>query len=164
MVWGDTFFGSLHLLQDGLTQVWRCHLHDHNKVVKKRNTGCVGLTDIKVKNVNIDTKKNGAFLRRDVPLCAVIKLCLHYNHATQCAVALRLLRCSDATKELLHKYFSDGLTPAEAMHLNESTLSEDEDAASASMRAHWQWTKTQEPRPTGQGSCEPNKKDCLPPI
>lgn len=75
-------------------KVWRCHLHDHNKVVKKQNTGCVGLTDIKVKKVNIDTKKNDTFLRQDMPPFAVMKLCLQDNYASQSAAALRLLRCS----------------------------------------------------------------------
>ncbi|KAH6920601.1 hypothetical protein HPB50_028411 [Hyalomma asiaticum] len=111
-------------------KVWRCHLNDHNKVTKRRNTGCMAFIDIKVKKVNYNTKKNDAFLRRDPPLCAVMKLCLQHNHATESAAALRLQRCSDATKALFQSYFSDGLTPAEAIRLHESTLAVEEDAAS----------------------------------
>lgn len=90
----------------------------------------MAIIDIKVKKVNYQTKRNDAFLRRDTPLCAVMKVCLQHNHGTQSAAALRLLRCSDGTKELFHKYFADGLTPAEAIRLHESTLAVDEDAAS----------------------------------
>lgn len=111
-------------------KVWRCHLNDHNKVTKRRNTGCMAFIDIKVKKVNYNTKKNDAFLRRDPPLCAVMKLCLQHNHATESAAAPRLQRCSDATKALFQSYFSDGLTPAEAIRLHESTLAVEEDAAS----------------------------------
>lgn len=111
-------------------KVWRCHLHHHNKVGKKRNTSCMGMIDIKVKKVNYSTKRNDAYLRRDPPLCAVMKLHLQHNHPTESDAALRLLRCNDETKALFEEYFSAALTPAEAIRLHESTLSVEGGAAS----------------------------------
>ncbi|KAH9382620.1 hypothetical protein HPB48_023168 [Haemaphysalis longicornis] len=103
-------------------KTWRCHLHDHNKVTSNLTTKCPASIDIKVKKVNKDTRRNDAFLRRDPPLCAVMKISAQHNHPTESADALHLLRCNDDTKELFHGYFAQGMTPAAAMEFHESAL------------------------------------------
>lgn len=117
-------------------KVWRCHFAELNKVSNRRNTKCKAMIDIKVKKVNASTRKNDAFLRRDPPLCAVMKLKLQHNHPVESADALRLLRCSAETRALFHGYFAEGTSPAEAISLHESNLAVDEDAASLEQLAN----------------------------
>lgn len=112
------------------------------------------MIDIVIKKVTRATKKTDAFLRRDVPLAAVVKL--HpkkHNHSTECADALRRLRSTEETKDTFYKYFCDGITPAEAVRLHESKVTMQEDGwvllANASVNPpprrvyHWydEWRK-----------------------
>lgn len=68
------------------------------------------------------TKKNDAFLCREVPLQAVIKLVSQHNHSTESADALRMLRPSCETKAAFAQYFEEGLGPAEALRRHERNL------------------------------------------
>ncbi|XP_075524796.1 uncharacterized protein LOC142557087 [Dermacentor variabilis] len=99
-------------------KTWRCHLHGRKKV----STGCTAMIDVKIKKVNRNTKKNDKYLRWDPPLCAVVRLAQQHNHPVESADALRLLRCNDETRALFYGYFSEGLSPLEAMRLHEGLL------------------------------------------
>lgn len=79
--------------------------------------------DIKIKKVNKDTIKNDRqYLKRSVPLPAVITIKNAHNHPTENHEALKYLRPSAETIEQFIEYFSDGLGAAEAVRLHESKL------------------------------------------
>ncbi|KAM7294546.1 hypothetical protein ISCGN_024052 [Ixodes scapularis] len=103
-------------------KVWRCQHHKRNKVSDRRNAACMARLDVKLKKLTKDTRKNDAYLRRDVPLVAVIRIDSRHTHSTQSADALRLLRGTSTTKETFLRYFSDGMTVCEARRLHESKL------------------------------------------
>ncbi|XP_077544680.1 uncharacterized protein LOC144157796 [Haemaphysalis longicornis] len=103
-------------------KVWVCQHNERNKTSEKRSTRCPAKLDIKIKKVNRDTKKNDAFLCREVPLQAVIKLVSQHNHSTESADALRMLRPSCETKAGFVQYFEEGLGPAEALRRHERNL------------------------------------------
>lgn len=103
-------------------KVWVCQHNERNKTSEKRSTRCPAKLDIKIKKVNRDTKKNDAFLCREVPLQAVIKFVSEHNHSTESADALRMLRPSCETKAAFVQYFEEGRGPAEALRLHERNL------------------------------------------
>lgn len=72
-----------------------------------------------------DTKKHDPFLRKAVPLPAVIKVRDDHNHCTDCADGLCLLRSTPDTRALFYGYFDDGLSPAEAIALHQQKLEDD---------------------------------------
>lgn len=96
-------------------KILRCQLNGRNKTSTKRNTKCPATLDIKIKKLNEATKRNDKFLRRPVPLVAVIKLVKEHNHNTGSAEALKMLRTTPETREAFHAYFESGKTPAKAM-------------------------------------------------
>lgn len=104
-------------------KVFHCQLSGRNKTSSKRNNRCPATLDIKIKKVNEATKKNDKFLRRQVPLAAVIRLVGKHNHSTESAEALKMLRPSPETRETFHAYFESGMTPARAMAEHEKLLS-----------------------------------------
>ncbi|XP_065292052.1 uncharacterized protein [Dermacentor albipictus] len=104
-------------------KVWHCQHSKRNKTAAGRNTDCQARVDIKIKKVNKDTKKNDEFLRKAVPLPAVVKLRERHNHSTESADALRLLRASPETRSAFSEYFEEGMTPAEAIQHHEQLLS-----------------------------------------
>ncbi|CAN7981597.1 unnamed protein product, partial [Ixodes pacificus] len=103
-------------------KVWRCQHHKRNKVSDRRNAACMTRLDVKFEKLAKDTRKNDAYLRRDVPLVAVIRIDSRHTHRTQSADALRLLRGTSTTKETFLRYFTDGMTVYEARRLHESKL------------------------------------------
>ncbi|KAM7310804.1 hypothetical protein ISCGN_007712 [Ixodes scapularis] len=50
--------------------VWRCQHQKRKKVSDRRNAACMAMLDVKLNKLTKDTKKNDAYLRRDVPLVA----------------------------------------------------------------------------------------------
>lgn len=92
------------------------------KSTSQRNPLCGARLDIKMKNLSRDTKKNDSFLRRTVPLQAIIRLTENHNHSTQSADALRMLCASPDTKEAFRRYFDAGMGPAEAIRHHEAML------------------------------------------
>lgn len=115
---------------------WRCHLSQLNKVCDRRNTKCEAMIDIKVKKLNASTRKTNPFLRRDPPLCAIIKLKLQHNHSVESAEALHHPRCSIETRALFLSYFTEGMSPAEAISLHEGNLAVEDDTASVALLAN----------------------------
>ncbi|KAH7969419.1 hypothetical protein HPB52_017830 [Rhipicephalus sanguineus] len=103
-------------------KVWRCQYHSRNKKTDRRNAGCMASLDIKIKKLARGTKQNDAFLRKEVPLVAVIRIDSRHTHSTQSADALRLLRPTTSTRETFLHYVDDGMTPTEARRLHESKL------------------------------------------
>ncbi|KAM7281213.1 uncharacterized protein ISCGN_005764, partial [Ixodes scapularis] len=103
-------------------QKWRCQHSSVNKTAGHHATNCPAFVDIKIKKINKNTKKNDAFLKKAVPLAAVIKLREDHNHNLHCADGLRLLKSTADTRALFYEYFKDGLTPAEAMCLHQEKL------------------------------------------
>ncbi|XP_049522287.1 uncharacterized protein LOC119449196 [Dermacentor silvarum] len=104
-------------------KVWYCQHSKRNKTAAGRNTDCQARVDIKIKKVNKGTKRNDEFLRKAVPLPAVVKLNEKHNHSTESADALRLLRASPETRSAFSGYFEEGMTPAEAIQHHEQLLS-----------------------------------------
>lgn len=103
-------------------KVWHCQHHKRNKVSDRRNAACMARLDVKREKLTKGTRKNDAYLRRDVPLVAVIRVDSRHTHSTQSADALRLLRGTSTAKETFLRYFSDGTTVCEARRLHESKL------------------------------------------
>lgn len=103
-------------------KVWVCQHHQRNKRSSKRSTQCQAKLDIKIKKLNRDTKKNNPFLRREVPLQAIIKIGPQHNHSTESADALRMLRPSCSTKAAFEAYFEEGRGPADALRHHEHRL------------------------------------------
>lgn len=104
-------------------KTWRCQHHQRNKTAGRYATGCPAKIDVKIKKVNCDTQRNDSFLKRSVPLPAVIKIFnAEHNHSTECADALRLLKSSRETRATFYGYFEDGMTAAEARQFHESRL------------------------------------------
>ncbi|XP_064488325.1 uncharacterized protein LOC135400417 [Ornithodoros turicata] len=105
-------------------KVWRCQHHGRNKrsSSSQRVTGCTAKLDVKIKKTNRNTKGYDEFLRRDVPLPAVMKIDSRHNHSTQSADALRLLRSTPEAKATFLEYFNEGMTAANAKRLHESKL------------------------------------------
>ncbi|KAL5238868.1 hypothetical protein ACI65C_006278, partial [Semiaphis heraclei] len=103
---------------------WVCHHAAKNKTTKsKRDVTCQASLDILLKKNNKNTKKkNDEYLKREPPLCAIIKLKLNHNHPINSCGALKLLRVPIETQEVFLSYFDDWLTASEAIHLDESKL------------------------------------------
>ncbi|KAM7307918.1 uncharacterized protein ISCGN_011554 [Ixodes scapularis] len=110
-------------------QKWRCQQSSVGKTAGRHATNCPAFVDIKIKKINKNTKKNDAFLKKAVPLAAVIKLREDHSHNPGCADELRLLKSTADTRALFHGYFKNGLTPAEAMCRHQEKLA----ATNASM-------------------------------
>lgn len=91
---------------------------------------CPMTIDIKIKKINKDTIKNDKeFLKRPVPLPAVITIRNAHNHPTRNNhEALRNLRPTSETVEKFIEYFNDGMGPAEAVRFHESKLRLEEDS------------------------------------
>ncbi|CAN8026041.1 unnamed protein product, partial [Ixodes persulcatus] len=87
---------------------WRCQNSSLNKTAGRYSSSCPAFVDIKIKKVNRHTKKNDAFLKRPVPLAAVVRLREDHNHNLGCADGLRLLKCSPDTRAKFHAYFQVG--------------------------------------------------------
>nr|CAD7460604.1 unnamed protein product [Timema tahoe] len=112
-----------------LKKSWSCQHSKKNKTelgeekyYTGRNTCCKAKIQIKIKKVNRNTKKNDHFLRREVPLPAVITICSDHNHSTECVDALRLLRPTDEAKQRYMGYFDSGMSPSEARQLHRSKI------------------------------------------
>lgn len=90
----------------------------------KRNQCCELTIDIKIKKVNKDTIKNDKkYLKRDVPLPAIITIRNSHNHETKMNYeALGYLRPTEKTKETFKDYFNNGMGPGEAKRLHEAKL------------------------------------------
>ncbi|KAM7301395.1 uncharacterized protein ISCGN_016914 [Ixodes scapularis] len=108
---------------------WRCQHSNLNKTVGSRSTDCPAFVDIKIKKVTKDTKKRDPFLKRVLPLPAVIRLREEHNHVLNCADGLRFLRSTPDTRACFYNYFKDGLTPAEAIALHAQKLAAQEHTA-----------------------------------
>ncbi|KAG0413810.1 hypothetical protein HPB47_009022 [Ixodes persulcatus] len=89
-------------------QKWRCQHSSVGKTAGRHATNCPSFVDIKIKKINKNTKKNDAFLKKAVPLAAVIKLREDHNHNPGCADELRLLKSTADTRALFHGYFRVG--------------------------------------------------------
>ncbi|CAN8007065.1 unnamed protein product [Ixodes pacificus] len=108
-----------------LHKTWCCKQHRRNKSPAKPRVNCPAKIDIKIKTINRHTRRTDPlFLRRDIPLPAVIKLCHHkeHSHSTESADALRRLTPLSETKRTFFGYFNDGMSPAKAIKLHESKL------------------------------------------
>ncbi|KAG0444722.1 hypothetical protein HPB47_013458 [Ixodes persulcatus] len=101
---------------------WRCQHSNLNKTVGLHSTDCPAFVDIKIKKITKDTKKRDPFLKRALPLPAVIRLREEHNHVLNCADGLRFLRSTPDTRACFYNYFKDGLTPAEAIALHAQKL------------------------------------------
>ncbi|EEC05080.1 hypothetical protein IscW_ISCW005117 [Ixodes scapularis] len=86
-------------------QKWRCQHSSVGKTAGRHATNCPAFVDITIKQINNNTKKNDAFLKKPVPLAAVIKLREDHNHNPDCADGLRLLKSTADTRALFHGYF-----------------------------------------------------------
>ncbi|KAM7307478.1 hypothetical protein ISCGN_011114 [Ixodes scapularis] len=86
-------------------QKWHCQHSSVGKTAGRHATNCPAFVDIKIKQINNNTKKNDAFLKKPVPLAAVIKLREDHNHNPDCADGLRLLKSTAYTRALFHGYF-----------------------------------------------------------
>ncbi|KAH6921933.1 hypothetical protein HPB50_006839 [Hyalomma asiaticum] len=98
-----------------------------NKKAGPRNANCEARLDIKIKLVTYSTRKKDVYLRREVPLPAVIRIDARHSHSTESVDALQLLRGTRSTREAFLRYFSDGLTPVQARRLHETKLRMEED-------------------------------------
>ncbi|KAK3907383.1 PTS system glucose-specific EIICBA component, partial [Frankliniella fusca] len=103
---------------------WMCQLSKHNKIQgSKRNKGCPARLDIKIKKVNKDTVKNDKiYLKRDVPLPAVITVTQHNHKTKDCFEALKYLRVTEETKDKFYQYFDEGLAAGAAFRMNDLSL------------------------------------------
>ncbi|KAH6944156.1 hypothetical protein HPB50_002087 [Hyalomma asiaticum] len=108
-------------------KTWRCQHHNKNKKAGPRNANCMARLDVKIKLVTYSTIRTDKYLRRDVPLPAIIRIDARHSHSTQSAEALRLLRGTQTTRQTFLRYFSEGMTPGEARRLHESKLCMEED-------------------------------------
>ncbi|CAN7984532.1 unnamed protein product, partial [Ixodes hexagonus] len=110
-------------------QKWLCQRSKRNKTASRLCTNCRAYVDIKIKKLTRATKRNDPFLKRDVPLAAVVRLAENHNHCLDDVEDLRLLRTTPATRALFYGYFRDGLTPAKAIVLHRERLSSEDDAS-----------------------------------
>jgi len=110
-------------------EYWKCNLSKKNKLSNsKRNLSCPLTVDIKIKKVNKGTIKNDKkFLKREVPLAAVITIKNKHNHALKNHEALQYRRPTKETKNRYWKKFAQGVTPAAAKRLFEMQLLLEED-------------------------------------
>ncbi|XP_049272631.1 uncharacterized protein LOC119397714 [Rhipicephalus sanguineus] len=108
---------------------WRCQHSSINKTVGRNSTNCPAFVDVKIKKVTKHTKRNDAFLRRDVPLTALIKLNENHNHVLDCAHGLHLLKSTADTRATFVQYFRNGLGPAAALDFHRSKLGNQENGA-----------------------------------
>ncbi|XP_065306334.1 uncharacterized protein [Dermacentor albipictus] len=106
---------------------WRCQHSNLNKTAGLKSTNCSAFVDIKIKAVTKQTQRNDSFLKREHPLCAIVKLKEDHNHELSCADGLRLLRSSADTRATFHSYFKDGLAPAESLQLHQQKLAVEDD-------------------------------------
>ncbi|XP_037503483.1 uncharacterized protein LOC119378397 [Rhipicephalus sanguineus] len=109
---------------------WRCQHSSINKTVGRNSTNCPAFVDVKIKKVTKHTKRNDTFLRRDVPLTALIKLNENHNHVLDSAHGLRLLKSTADTRATFFQYFRNGLGPAAALDFHRSKLANQENGVS----------------------------------
>ncbi|KAK3923362.1 Protein N-lysine methyltransferase METTL21A [Frankliniella fusca] len=113
-----------HLKKLVFHKYWMCQLNKLNKSKNSmRNKGCSARLDIKIKKINKDTVKNDkVYLKRDVPLPAVITISKHNHKTTGCFETLKYLRVSKDTKEKFNEYFAEGLSAGAAYRINDLSL------------------------------------------
>ncbi|KAH7945687.1 hypothetical protein HPB49_014179 [Dermacentor silvarum] len=104
-----------------------CQHSNLDKTAGLKCTNCPTFMDIKIKAVTKETKRNDSFLKREHPLCSIIKLKEDHNHELNCADGLRLLRSFADTRDTFHIYSKDGLAPAESLQLHQQKLAVEDD-------------------------------------
>ena len=108
-------------------KVYVCQLSERNKTKNKkkgetRNFLCQAKINIKYLKVSKNTLKSSLLLRSG--LNVLIEINFNHTHRVNVAQALKLLRCSESTKQQFFSYFEAGMTAAAAKSYNEIAILE----------------------------------------
>lgn len=98
---------------------WICN----HTVVSGTNEKCPASINIFIKKMNKQNTLKDAFLRRNPPHPAVIKIISNHNHPLMVPLSpFKLLRVNDGVKECFYEYFKRGYYGARAKSLHEQYL------------------------------------------
>ncbi|GFQ88607.1 SWIM-type domain-containing protein [Trichonephila clavata] len=102
------------------SKTWFCHHSKRHKRIAKRNADCKAKLSIVIKKITKATKKTDKYLKYDMPLVGEVKISLLHTHNTTSAETLRMLRVYDEVHQQFYQYFSDGMSPIEAIRFHEN--------------------------------------------
>ncbi|GFR09899.1 SWIM-type domain-containing protein [Trichonephila clavata] len=102
------------------SKTWLCHHSKRHKRIAKRNADCKAKLSIVIKKITKATKKTDKYLKYDMPLVGEVKISLLHTHNTTSAETLRMLRVNDEVSQQFYQYFSDGMSPIEAIRFHEN--------------------------------------------
>ncbi|GFQ94701.1 SWIM-type domain-containing protein [Trichonephila clavata] len=102
------------------SKTWLCHHSKRHKRIAKRNADCKAKLSIVIKKITKATKKTDKYLKYDMPLVGEVKISLLHTHNTTSAETLRMLRVYDEVRQQFYQYFSDGMSPIEAIRFHEN--------------------------------------------
>ncbi|GFQ79228.1 SWIM-type domain-containing protein [Trichonephila clavata] len=102
------------------SKTWLCHHSKRHKRIAKRNADCKAKLSIVIKEITKATKKTDKYLKYDMPLVGEVKISLLHTHNTTSAETLRMLRVYDEVRQQFYQYFSDGMSPVEAIRFHEN--------------------------------------------
>ncbi|GFV19103.1 SWIM-type domain-containing protein [Trichonephila clavipes] len=101
------------------SKIWICRNSKQHKRNARRNAVCTAKLSIVIKKITKGTKKNDKYLKYDIPLVGEVKISLLHSHNTS-AETLRMLRVNDEVCQQFYQYFSDGMSPIEAIRFHEN--------------------------------------------
>ncbi|GFV45680.1 SWIM-type domain-containing protein [Trichonephila clavipes] len=102
------------------SKTWICHNSNRHKQNARRNADCKAKLSIVIKKITKATKKKDKYLKYDIPLVGEVKISLLHSHNTTSAETLRMLRVNDEVCQQFYQYFSDGMSPIEAIRFHEN--------------------------------------------
>ncbi|GFT65358.1 SWIM-type domain-containing protein [Trichonephila clavipes] len=82
------------------------------------------------------TKKKDKYLKYDIPLVGEVKISLLHSHNTTSAETLRMLRVNDEVCQQFYQYFSDGMSPIEAICFHENKFLLEENFMGTTVKVH----------------------------